>query len=128
MSQAQEMVLTGRVIRAADAPAGLFNYIESSPSQVMDKAQALAVEIRDNASPLSLALSRNMLIRNSNMSLEQVHLVESQAIYACTTGPDTTEGIRSFLEKRAPKFLTDGWSSLPSFFPWWNPLQVKAHL
>ena len=128
MSQAQEMVLTGRVIPANQAPAGLFNYLEKDLNAVMNKAQQLAVEIRDNSSPLSLALSRNMLIRNFNMSLEESHLIESKAIYACMNEKDNMEGIQSFLEKRKPRFVTDGWSSLPTFFPWWNPLDVKAKL
>jgi enoyl-CoA hydratase/carnithine racemase len=128
MAKAQELVLTGRVFLTQDAPSGLFNYTVDTPSGVMDKALELAKEIRDNASPLSLALSRTMLLRNSTVSPEEAFLVESKAIYTCTTQGDTAEGVTSFLEKRKPKFATNGWSSLPDFFPWWKPLDVKSNL
>ena len=128
LGNAQELVLTGRVFQASKAPVGLFNYIVPTAQAVMDKSYDLASEIRDNCSPFSLALSRTMLIRNSNMTPEEAHLIESKAIFSCVAGPDNMEGIMSFLEKRAPKFVTDAWSSLPDFFPWWYEPNVKAKL
>ncbi len=127
LSVAQELVLTGRVFRAHESPAGLFNYILPSVDDVLVKATELAHEIRDNCSPLSLALSRAMLLRNYT-SPEDAHLIESKAIYTCITNKDNAEGITSFMQKRAPKFVTNGWSSLPDFWPWWNPVDTKAKL
>jgi len=100
---AQELVLTGRIFPAKDAPSGLFNYAVPQ-DQVLKKAIELATEISSNASPYSLALSRNLLIRGQHTTPEQAHLQESKAILHTTIGPDTAEGIMSFLEKRAPKF------------------------
>jgi enoyl-CoA hydratase/carnithine racemase len=128
MGHAQELVLTGRVFPAKDAPVGLFNYTVPSAEAALKKAYELAKEIRDNCSPFSLALSRTMLIRNATMTPEEAHLVESKAIRACVEAPDNMEGIMSFLEKRAPQFKTDGWSTLPDFFPWWLAPDVKAKL
>jgi enoyl-CoA hydratase/carnithine racemase len=61
MGKAQELVLTGRVFLAKDAPAGLFNYVVPQ-DQVLAKALELAREICDNGSPYSLALSRNVRV------------------------------------------------------------------
>lgn len=128
LGNAQELVLTGRVFPAKDSPAGLFNYIVDEDAQVLQKAMELAREIRDHCSPLSLALSRTMLIRNAEMTPEEAHLVESKAIAVCTSQPDNMEGIMSFLEKRKPRFTLNGWASLPDFFPWWKQVDVKAKL
>lgn len=127
LGKAQELVLTGRVFPAKESPDGLFNYIVED-NAVMPKAMELAKEIRDNCSPLSLALSKTMLTRNGQMSPEEAHLIESKAIAVCISQPDNLEGIMSFLEKRKPKFTLNGWASLPDFFPWWNQVDVKAKL
>jgi enoyl-CoA hydratase/carnithine racemase len=128
LGNAQELVLTGRVFNASKAPSGLFNYVMPNAEQTLAKAYELASEIRDNCSPYSLALSRTMLIRNGNMSPEESHLIESKAIFSCAGGPDNVEGIMSFLEKRPAKFQTDGWSSLPDYFPWWYSANTKSKL
>jgi len=128
LGMAQELVLSGRVFEAANAPSGLFNYVVSTPDLVLKKAHELAREIADNCSPLSLALSKTMLVRNGSMSPEEAHLVESKAIFSCVEGPDNHEGIMSFLEKRKVSFKTNGWSSLPDFFPWWYSANTKAKL
>ena len=128
LGNAQELVLTGRVFAAKDAPAGLFNYILPTQDLVLKKAYELATEIRDNASPFSLALSRTMLIRNGNLSPEDAFFIESKAIFSCIKERDNAEGIMSFLEKRKPEFKTDSWSTLPEFFPWWTPADSSSKL
>merc|ERR1711860_468234 len=56
---AMELVLTGRVFRAKDAPSGLFNYVVPK-EKVLPKALELAREIY-NTSPMSCMLNRNMI-------------------------------------------------------------------
>ena len=127
MGKAQELVLTGRVFSAKDAPPGMFNYIVDA-KDVLPKAMELAREIASNGAPVSVALSKHLLLRGANMTIEEAFLMESKAIYQCAGSPDNVEGIMSFLEKRAPKFTSDGWVSLPEWFPFWTPLQDKAKL
>jgi enoyl-CoA hydratase/carnithine racemase len=128
LGKAQELVLTGRVFTAKDAPPGLFNYIESTPEQVLARAYSLAQEIVENTSPLSVSLSRTLLLRCHTNTPEEVFLAESKAIASCIMGPDNMEGVTSFLEKRPPKFKSSGWSSLPDWFPFWSSVDVKAKL
>ena len=124
MGKAQELVLTGRVFNASEAPPGLFNYVVPQ-AHVLPKAMELALEIVENASPISLALSRTMLYRNQIVSPEEAFHIESKAIYSTAGSPDNVEGIMSFLEKRKPAFKTDGFVSLPAWFPFWNHVQTK---
>jgi len=103
LGHANELVLTGRVFTAKDAPHGLFNHVVPA-SQVMPKALELAREMAANASPQSMALSKNLMMRSQLLSPEEAHLNESKAILQQTLSPHSMEGIMSFLEKRAPRF------------------------
>lgn len=124
--RAAELVLTGRVFAAFDAPSGLFNYVVPAP-EVMTKAIELAKEIC-TTSPMSAMLNRHMLIRNSNLSVEQAHLIESQNIKFAAGGADCVEGVRSFLQKRSPKFPMDPYKDSPIHFPWWYEIATRSKL
>jgi len=127
MGQAMELVLTGRVFKTQDAPSGLFNYIVPE-DQVVPKALEIAREIVANTSAMSVALSRLALIRNFSVSPEEAHLAESRIIHFMSTGPDSKEGLMSFLEKRAPDFKLDPYKDLPPFFPWWKQTRTDSKL
>ena len=63
ISRAMEWVATGRVFPAAEAlDAGLVRSIHPK-AELLDVARALAREIAENTSPVSVALSRQMLWR-----------------------------------------------------------------
>lgn len=123
---AMELVLTGRIFKAENAPAGLFNYVVP-PEEVMSKALELAAEIC-RTSPMSSMLNRNMIIRNSNMSVEEAHLVESKSILWASRERDAREGVSSFLEKRPAAFPMDPFRDSPDWFPWWKELSTKSRL
>merc|ERR1740121_1448142 len=122
--KAMELVLTGRVFSAKDAPSGIFNYVVPS-SEVMSRAIELAKEVCAT-SPMSSMLNRAMIIRNSTMSPEQAHIVESQNIRFAAGGADAREGIMSFLEKRDPKFPLDPYKDAPMHFPWWYEIATRS--
>ena len=124
--KAMELVLTGRVFRAKEAPAGLFNYVLPA-EQVMSKAIELAHEICET-SPMSSMLNRHMIIRNRNLSPEEAHLIESKSIYWVGRQSDCKEGINSFLEKRKPHFPLDSFSDAPEWFPWWKEISTRSKL
>jgi enoyl-CoA hydratase/carnithine racemase len=123
---AMELVLTGRIFKAEEAPAGLFNYVVE-PENVMRKTLALCEEICET-SPMSAMLNRNMIIRNGNCSPEEAHLIESKSIYWVSRHADAKEGISSFLEKRPPQYPMDPFSDSPDWFPWWREVNTTARL
>ena len=113
---AMELVLTGRVFPAKEAPAGLFNYVVPK-EQVMSKAISLAKEICQT-SAMSSMINRNLIIRNGySTSPEEAHLIESKSIFWMTQNADSQEGIKSFLEKREPEFPLDPYKDAPNWLP-----------
>ena len=126
---AMELVLTGRIFRASEAPPGLFNYVvEGGTVEVMGKALELAAEICET-SPMSAMINRQMVIRHGHStSPEQAHLLESRSIYWAARQSDAREGIQSFLDKRAPVFPMDPFADSPDWFPWWQEVSTKSRL
>jgi enoyl-CoA hydratase/carnithine racemase len=125
MAKAAELVYTGRVFRAADeADSGLFNYLLPA-DEVLPKAVALAREIADNTSAMSVALSKALLWRGlSEPDPQAAHLADSKVFLWCARQADVQEGIQSFLEKRPPRFTLSPTQDLPEFYPWWKETKV----
>jgi enoyl-CoA hydratase/carnithine racemase len=121
ISQAMEWVATGRVFGAEEALAGRLVSRVVPAAQLLDTAHALAREIADNTSAVSVALARQMLWRMLGADHPMAaHEVDSQAIYSMGRSPDAYEGVQSFLEKRPPRFTMKPSTEMPAFFPWWK--------
>jgi enoyl-CoA hydratase/carnithine racemase len=121
ISKAMEWVATGRVFGAEEArAAGLVSEV-LAPDALLPRARALAREIADNTSAVSIALSRQMLWRMLGAAHPmEAHKVDSRAIHAMGRSPDAYEGVQSFLEKRPPKFGMRVSADLPDVFPGWE--------
>jgi enoyl-CoA hydratase/carnithine racemase len=87
--------------------------------ELLDAAYELAQKIA-NKSQVSITLARQMMQRLSAMPHPRdAHNVDSLAIfYASQT--DGKEGVKSFLEKREPRFTSKSSTDMPSFYPWWD--------
>ena len=106
--QAAEWLYTGRVFPADEAHAG--GLVRS----LLPAAYAIAREIADNAAPVSVALSRQMMWRMLAAPTPYVaHVADSRAIHARGQSDDVREGIASFMEKRQPVFPERVSSNLP---------------
>ncbi|MBV8295555.1 MAG: enoyl-CoA hydratase, partial [Acidimicrobiia bacterium] len=92
-----------------------------APDQLLPAAVALAREVAENTSAISVALSRQMLWRmlGADHPME-AHKVDSRVIWEQGRKADAREGVMSFLEKRPPRFLMRVSSDMPSCFPWWE--------
>lgn len=105
ISQAMEWVATGRVFGAAEAKDGGLVSRVVPDADLLPTAQALATEIAANTSAVSVAVSRKLLWSMLGASTPwEAHRLDTRAIYELGQGPDTAEGVQSFLEKRPPKF------------------------
>jgi len=121
ISQALEWCYSGRVFPADEALAGRLVRSLHPADEVLGAARALALEIAENTSALSVALTRQMMWRMLGAEHPTAaHKVDSRAINAMGRTADAREGVVSFLEKRPPAFPGRVSEDLPEFFPWWD--------
>lgn len=114
MAKAQEWILKGDIILADEAlSAGLVSEVVE-PDQVLTRAMALAKDIAENISPESAARNKQLLRASIygdsryDTPAMSAHMLESQFLNEAFSGPDCLEGVKSFMEKRPPKFKNRG--------------------
>ncbi|MEJ5975846.1 enoyl-CoA hydratase-related protein [Novosphingobium sp. PS1R-30] len=121
ISKALEWCYSGRHVDAQEAlrerlVSGVF-----APEELMPAARRLAREIIDNAAPVSIALTRQMLWRGLDMAHPmEAHRIESRGTYSRARAGDVREGIRAYMDKRAPHFPETASEDMPDFYPWWR--------
>ncbi len=101
---AKELVLTGRLIDAAEAlrlglAARVFPAAELM-AETLKAARALAQKGR-----VAVRAAKQAIDRGYNLDLKAACALEIDAFALCFASPDAHEGARAFLEKRPPKFL-----------------------
>ncbi len=102
-SLAMDMVLTGRRLTAREAlAAGLVARVVA-PEVLLDEARKMAREIA-KASPLAARAAKAAANAAVDRQLEAGLLKEREAFYRLFDTKDQKEGMRAFVEKRAPKF------------------------
>ena len=119
LPRALQWSLSGEVIPVAEAlEAGLVDRVVPA-SVVLAEARRQALRFGHARSPVSAALTRQMMWRCSAAPHPmEAHKVESLAIWHTSQG-DGKEGVRAFLDKRSPHFESKA-SQMPDFYPWWN--------
>ena len=121
ISRATEWTFTGRVFPAAEALAGGLVRSVHPDEELLPTAYALAREIADNTSAVSVSLTRQMLWRMLGESHPMAaHRVDSDGINAMGSSDDAREGVMSFLEKRPPAFTMRPTKDMPRFYPWFD--------
>jgi enoyl-CoA hydratase/carnithine racemase len=121
ISRAVEWAVTGRIFPASEAlDAGLVRELLPA-DRVVERARDIAREVAENTSPVSVALTRQMMWRllGAPHPLEANRL-ESKALLALGPSPDAREGVAAFREKRPARFTSSPGSDLPSLYPWWR--------
>jgi enoyl-CoA hydratase/carnithine racemase len=105
ISRAMEWVATGRVFGAAEA---------------LPVALQIAREICDNTAPVAVAAAKQLLWSMLGAPTPwQAHALDSRTIHTLGQGADVAEGVRSFLDKRPPRFPGTVSEDYPGFLPPW---------
>jgi enoyl-CoA hydratase/carnithine racemase len=120
ISQALEWTMTGRVFDAAEALEGRLVKKVLPPEALIPAARALAREIAENASGISVALMRQMQWRmlGTDHPIE-AHKIDSRLMVQTGASADAREGVAAFLEKRPARFPGRVSADMPPTFPWW---------
>jgi enoyl-CoA hydratase/carnithine racemase len=118
---ALEWCFSGRVFPAQEAlDRGLVRSLHA-PQDLLPAARALAREIADNTSPVSVALTRQMIWRMAGAEHPmRAHQADSRGIQLRGSSGDAREGVESFLEKRPARFPNTVSADLPDIWPQWS--------
>ncbi len=126
ISQALEWVATGRVFDAQEALAGHLVSRVVPHDALLPTARALAAEIAENTSGISVCLARQMLWKMLGADHPMAaHSLDSRLIHQLGKSPDAYEGVQSFLEKRPARFSGSVATGLPQPYPWWQERPFK---
>lgn len=105
IAQAMEWAATGRVFPAAEALEGRLVSKVYPGDELLPAAYALAREIADNTSGVSVAAIRRLMWSGLSASSPwEAHAADSKLMNELGAGPDAVEGVTSFLEKRPAEF------------------------
>jgi enoyl-CoA hydratase/carnithine racemase len=121
ISRAMEWVATGRVFSAQEGhEAGLLRSLHP-PGELLGAARELALEIAENAAPVSVALARRMMWSMLGAPHPMLaHRADSRGMFARGQSADAVEGVTSFLEKRPAHFPDKVSAGLPDVLEGWS--------
>ena len=126
VSQALEWAYSGRVFEADEALAGGLVRSLHEPEELLPAAKAIAAEIAENTSAISVTMIRHMMWRMLGVDHPmEAHKVDSRGIFNLGRGDDAHEGVVSFLEKRPAEFTMKTSVDMPDFFPWWEQREFE---
>lgn len=101
--KAMEMILTGNMIDAQEAHRlGLVNQV-APVAELEAKTMELANKIAEK-SPVALAMAKTAVKNAARTTLREGLDAEIDLFALCFSSEDKEEGVRAFLEKRAPDF------------------------
>jgi len=102
-AKAMDLVLTGRMMEAAEAErAGLVSRVVPA-DRLLDEALAAAAQIAEFSLP-SVMMAKEAVNRAFESPLSEGMLFERRLFHALFATEDQKEGMAAFVEKRKPKF------------------------
>lgn len=103
LAKATELLYTGEFVTAEEALSmGLYNRVVAAP-ELESETRALAERLARGPS-FALGVTKEMLNRELDVSLDTALEWEAQAQALCMQHPDYREAYRAFVEKREPRF------------------------
>jgi enoyl-CoA hydratase/carnithine racemase len=119
ISQALEWTYLADIFDGHEAQRGGLVKCVVPPEQLLEEAMKIARRIATERSAVGIALTRQMMYRNSAQPHPMAaHQVDSLAMFYTSVG-DGKEGVQAFLEKRPAQFTSKA-SDMPGFYPWWE--------
>lgn len=121
VSTALQWCYSGRLVPADEAlAAGLLEAV-CNEDELLNEAIRLARLLTEQSSPVSLALTRQLIWRMQGASHPmEAHRIESRALLQTGAGADAAEGVAAFFEKRRPAFPSRVSTDMPDIYPWWR--------
>ena len=102
--RATELAVTGRLIDANEALAiGLVNRVVPG-DKLIETAREVATHIAQKCSPLGVAQAKRMIYQHLFTDLATAIREDDAAMTMMTRSEDFKEGVKAFIEKRAPQF------------------------
>jgi enoyl-CoA hydratase/carnithine racemase len=121
LPQALRWCYSGQVFQADEALAGGLVSEVTEPEDLLPRAMAIAREIADETSAISIAVTRALLWRFSEEADPlKVLGVDGPLAMAMGGSADVKEGVAAFLEKRKPNFPGKVSTDMPDVYPWWE--------
>ncbi len=118
MGTALEWIYSGDLILADELERKGYVNAVVEPDQLLPAAYKIAKRITQH-SPVAIALTRQMMYRNAAQAHPiAAHEVDSLAIFYASQNSGK-EGVKAFLEKRAPEYKDKASTDMPPFYPWW---------
>ena len=103
LARATELLYTGDFVSAEEAHAmGLYNRVVPSES-LAEETRSLAEKLARGPA-FGLAVTKEMLNRELDLSFDTALELEAQAQAVCMQHPDYKEAYEAFIEKREPRF------------------------
>ncbi len=103
LGHAMRLILTGEIIGAAQArEIGLVEMVVPD-EQLKARTLELAAQIA-NKSPLTLRIAKEAVRASQRLAIEEGLLYERDLFCLCFSSEDKEEGVKAFLEKRAPRW------------------------
>jgi len=105
LSNAAELMLSGRTIRGAEAAVLGLASKALLANEVVPAAIALARDIADNSAPVSVAIVKRLLWEGTGCAPSEMKRREDRLFAWSGAQPDAREGVEAFLGKRPPRWL-----------------------
>ena len=114
-SRAADLLLSGRTFRGDEA-AELGLASESLPAdEVLPRALEWARDVADNAAPVSVAIAKRLLWEGVTETPAETMAKERPLLAWVGKQVDAAEGVRSFLERRPPRWKLRASTDLPEW-------------